>query len=85
VANHKQALKRHRQSQQRRVRNRALKRRMANCIKAFEGSADAPGSDSKAVELREAVSLIARVGAKGVIPKKRASRKISRLMRLHNG
>ena len=81
MANHKQALKRHRQSQERRTRNRALKRRMANTVKALEKTAESGSAEEKAAALTSTVSLIARVAAKGVIPKKRASRKISRLMK----
>lgn len=77
MANHKQALKRHRQSLVRRERNRANKRRMQSYIKK---AVQAEGTEAETAEaLREAVSEIAKVAAKGIIPKKRAARKISRL------
>lgn len=84
MANHKQALKRHRQSLVRRQRNRATKRRMQTYIK--KAQTVGAGSDQAATDeaLREAVSEIAKVASKGVIPKKRASRKISRLMKALN-
>lgn len=81
MANHKQALKRHRQSLVRRQRNRSYNRRMKSFVKAaltsFEEGDEKVGADA----LRDAASEIAKVASKGVIPKKRASRKISRLMK----
>lgn len=82
MANHKQALKRHRQSLVRRQRNRGTKRRMMTCIKKAEEAREAGQGTEEA--LRTAVSEIAKVASKGVIPKKRASRKISRLMKAFN-
>lgn len=80
MANHKSALKRHRQSLVRRMRNRTYKKTMSTLVK----KATAAGEEKKAEAgevLRDAVAFIARVASKGIIPKKRASRKISRLMK----
>lgn len=80
MATHKQALKRHRQSLKRRDRNRRIKRTLATFVKKARAAVEtAPAEATESV--RAAVSMLARGASKGVIPKKRASRKISRLMK----
>jgi small subunit ribosomal protein S20 len=83
VANHKSSIKRARQSQDRRLRNRMVKTRVKNAAKAvraavFENPTDAP------LQLRAAQSTIAKAAKKGVIHKRAAARKISRLARQVN-
>ena len=75
MANHKQALKRHRQSLKARSRNRHYKTMLKNIVKKA-GSTE--GAD-KEQAFKDAESLVMRVASKGIIPKKRAARKISRL------
>lgn len=75
MANHKQALKRHRQSLKARARNRHYKTMLKNVVKK---AASAEGDD-KEQTFRSAESLVMRVASRGVIPKKRAARKIARL------
>lgn len=87
MANHKQALKRHRQSLVQQARNRFYKRTMASSIKNAEAAHSEDTKEEVSPEdaqqlLRRAISTIARVAAKGVIPKKRAARKIARLTKL---
>ena len=85
MANHKSAEKRNRQSQVRRIRNRANRTRMRNAVKAVD-SAIATGSQDDAVAaLNVAIPVIAKTASKGTIHKKNASRKISRLTRRVNG
>ena len=78
MANHKQALKRHKQSLVRKARNQHFKSMMRTYLKRArlaveEGSADADEA------VRKAVSVIDRVAQKGVIPRNTAARTISRL------
>jgi small subunit ribosomal protein S20 len=81
LANHKSALKRARQNEERRQRNRARKTRMKNVVKAVE-QAIATNDRELAVErLKEAVSIIDKTASKGVIHRNKAARKISRLTR----
>ena len=82
MANHKQALKRHRQSLKARSRNRHFKTILKNVIKKAN---NAEGAEAEQA-FRTAESVVMHVASKGIIPKKRASRKVSRLARqLHAG
>ena len=79
MANHKSAIKRARQNEVRRLRNLTYKTRVKNAIKQVR-AAIADKSDEQALEsLRKAVSIIQKASSKRVIPRKRASRKISNL------
>ncbi|MCU0539715.1 MAG: 30S ribosomal protein S20 [Desulfobacterales bacterium] len=82
MANHKSAIKRARQSEERRLRNRASKTQVKNVVKrvrlAVAGGAAAPK------ELDLAKSVIAKATKKGALHKRTAARKISRLSRLMN-
>jgi small subunit ribosomal protein S20 len=83
LANHKSALKRAKQNENRQMRNKAVKTRVRSIIKEVRlGSADAAG-DATAV-LNTAKSVIDKAAKKGVIHKRAAARKISRLTKLAN-
>ena len=79
MANHKSAIKRARQNEIRRQRNRAVKTRVKGIIK--EVNTAALGEDNAAAEdkLKAAQSLIDKAAKKGVLHRKTAARKISRL------
>ncbi len=79
MANHKSAEKRNRQSQVRRMRNRANRTRMRNAIKAVDAAIDAGSQGDAQVALQVAIPVIAKTASKGTIHKKNASRKVSRL------
>ena len=81
MANHKSALKRARQSEIRRLRNRGYKTRAKGAVKEVR-SAIADNTPEQAQEkLVSAVSILQRTASKGVIHRKTASRKIARLSR----
>jgi small subunit ribosomal protein S20 len=84
LANHKSAIKRARQSEEQRVRNRSCKTRMKNVIRGLDEAVAAKATDKVAEELKKAVSVIAVAASRGVIHKNTASRKISRLTRRVN-
>lgn len=84
MANHKSAIKRARQSEDRRVRNRSCKTRMKNVIRGLDAALAAKAPEKAAEELKKAVSEIAVAASKGVIHRNTASRKISRLARRVN-
>jgi small subunit ribosomal protein S20 len=76
MANHVSALKRARQNEKRRIRNRAGRAANRTTVRKFEAAL----AEGKAAEvLPEVMAQLAGSAAKGVIPKKRASRKIARL------
>jgi small subunit ribosomal protein S20 len=83
VANHKSAIKRIKQNAKRRLRNKsarsALRTQVNKATEALTGDVAAA-----VVAFREAESLLNKTASKGIIPKKRAARKTSRLAkRLH--
>ena len=81
MANHKSAIKRARQSEEQRVRNRSRKTRMKNVIRDLDEVIAGKSPEKAAEQLKKAVSVIAKSASKGVIHKNTASRKISRLTR----
>ncbi len=84
MANHKSALKRARQNEVRRIRNKSYKTSTKKAIKEVR-VAVANGSAEEARErLTNAVSIIQKTASKGIIHKNQASRKISRLARQVN-
>lgn len=75
MANHKSAEKRARQSEKRRARNRHVNSGVKTAVKAFR---QAPAEERESA-LRRAESVIRRAASKGVLSKKQASRRVSRL------
>ncbi len=84
MANHKSAIKRARQSEEQRQRNRSRKTRMKSVVRKLEETINAKTREDAAENLKLAVSIIEKTAAKGVIHKNTASRKISRLARRVN-
>jgi len=79
VANHKQALKRVRQRDRHRARNRIIIGRMRTALKEARTAIDGGEGDKQALVTR-AVSLVDKAVGKGVVKRKTGSRTISRLM-----
>jgi small subunit ribosomal protein S20 len=79
LANHKSALKRHRQSLVARLRNRSEKTRVKNAIKAVRLAIDQKDAAAAKTALQEATSVLDAVASKKVIHWKTAARKVSRL------
>ena len=84
VANHKSAKKRARQDLKRRARNRQVKSQVRGAVKNFRTVIEG-GDVGKTVDaLRAAERELRRAATKGVIPRTRASRRISRLSKAKN-
>jgi small subunit ribosomal protein S20 len=83
VANHKSALKRARQNVVRRARNKAVRTRVKNAVKDVRQAA-AENGDAVQDKLKQAKSVIDKAATKGVIHKRTAARKVSRLSRMIN-
>lgn len=77
MANNPSALKRMRQSEVRRMRNRVVKTRIKTVVKQVRA---ASSQEAAVQDLRQAQSVIDKAARKGVIHKKTAARKISRLV-----
>ena len=79
MANLKSAIKRHRQSLKRAARNRAMKTRVRNTVKAVRAAVQLKDKDQAMALLGTASSILDKAATKGVIHWKNASRNISRL------
>ncbi len=84
MANHKSALKRASQNEQRRIRNKTTKTKVKNIVKDVRLAAGKESNETVLNKLNQAQSIIDKAAKKGVIHKKTASRKISRLAGLVN-
>jgi small subunit ribosomal protein S20 len=79
LANHKSALKRHRQSLKARERNRIMKTRVKNAVKAVRAAIESQDNDAVAAALKTASSILDKAASKKVMHWRTAARKISRL------
>jgi small subunit ribosomal protein S20 len=79
LANHKSAIKRARQNDIRRLRNRAVKTRIKTILKDVNASAGGEGHEAANTQFKAAQSLIDKAAKKGVLHRRTAARKVSRL------
>ena len=85
MANHKSAIKRHKQSLNRAARNRAARTRVKNAIKDVRAAIQGKDKSLAYTSLTVATSVLAKAAGKGALHWKKAARKISRLARAVNG
>lgn len=85
MANHKSAIKRHKQSLQRAARNRAARTRVKNAIKDVRAAIQNKDKGVADTALTTAASVLSKAAGKGALHWKKAARKISRLSRAVNG
>lgn len=79
MANHKSAIKRHRQSLKKRDQNRNIRSAVRTSVKNTKEALDKGDAKEAQVLLRKAISTISKAGIKGSLHKKNAARRISRL------
>ncbi|AMD93022.1 30S ribosomal protein S20 [Desulfomicrobium orale] len=79
MANHKSALKRHRQSLKARERNRIMKTRVKNAVKAVRMAIEANDKEAAAKALQAATSILDKAASKKTLHWRTSARKISRL------
>ncbi|MFK7931609.1 MAG: 30S ribosomal protein S20 [Myxococcota bacterium] len=79
MPHHKDAIKRLKQNEKRRERNRHFRSRMRNQIKKLRAAVESGDVELAQTELRTATSVIQRVASKGVIHRNQAARRVSRL------
>lgn len=82
MANIKSQIKRNRQNEKRRVRNRAIRSEINSRVKNTLVSAESDEASEE--ELRLALKKIDKAAAKNILHKNTAARKKSRLVRRHN-
>lgn len=80
MANTKSAVKRMRQNERRRVRNRALRSKLRTTVKTARAAGAEPGTDRTAL-VAEAIRTLDKAVTKGVIHRNTAARKKSALAR----
>jgi len=79
MAHHKDAIKRIKQNERRRARNRHYRSTMRNQVKRVRDAVASGDVDNAQAQLRRAVAVIHRVAGKGVIHRNTAARSIMRL------
>ena len=79
MASHASALKAHRQNIVRRDRNRQMRTRLRGALRSIRAAIDAGDPGQVKDALRDTVSLVDKMAAKGVIHKNAAGRYKSRL------
>lgn len=84
MANHKSALKRVRQNENRRLRNKILKTKTKNVIKELKKAVNEESREKVLSSLDLAKSVIDKAAKKGALHKRTAARKISRITKMVN-
>lgn len=84
MANHKSALKRIRTTEKRRVRNQAVRSETRTGIKKARVAIEGKNVALAKTETLEAIRLLDKATTKGVVHKRNAARRKSRLMRQLN-
>ena len=84
MATHKSAIKQDKQSKKRKMRNTKIKSYVKTVIKRVRNAVDEKDMKSSTQALVKAIPAIDKAASKGIIHKKTASRKISRLTKRVN-
>ena len=84
MATHKSAKKRARQTLKRTARNRHIQSGAKSVIRSVRAAVAAGDQEKSDAALKAAESVLRRAASKGVIPKTRVSRQISRLTKRRN-
>lgn len=84
MANHRSAVKRHAQSETKRLRNKAYKSELKTATKKVGEAATAGNAEDAAKNLKEVTVLLDKAVTKNVLHRNNASRKISRLTKAVN-
>lgn len=84
MANHKSAIKRHKQSIKRALRNRSQRTRVKNVIKDVRAVINGEEKPLAEKALSSAASVMSKAANKGAIHWKTAARKVSRLAKAVN-
>ncbi|MCW5891905.1 MAG: 30S ribosomal protein S20 [bacterium] len=79
MANHKSALKRHRQSVTRQARNQAIRTRLRHLVRAVRAAVAQSDANAASESLAQASRALDKAVTKGVVHRNSASRRIARL------
>ncbi len=78
---HKSAIKRHRQSEARAVRNRSIRTRMRHAVRELRETIESSDCAKAEEQLKSVVKTLTKAVTKGVLHRNNASRRVSRLSR----
>lgn len=78
------AVKRHKQSEVRRIKNKAVKSSVRTSAKKYVASVQAKETDQSSALLRDLVKELDTAARKGIISRNAAARKKSRMQKLYN-
>lgn len=81
MANHKSAIKRHKQSEIRRQKNASAKSALKTLVKRVKSAVETKSLEDAQDALKKAMPAIGKAASKHVIHRNTAARKISRLAR----
>lgn len=84
MANNASAVKRHKQSEVRRIHNKSVKSAARTCAKKYTLAVVAKDAESASVLLKELAHRLDSAARKGIIAKNAAARKKSRMQKLYN-
>ena len=84
MTNQKSIIKRHNQSERRRIRNRIIKSKIKTAFKKAETMINGDNKKYDKTLIINAIKTISKAASKKVIHKRNASRKISKLMKKSN-
>ncbi len=84
IKKNRSAMKRARQAEAMKLKNRSVKSRLKTLNRNVEKEAASKNSDNAQAALKEAISATDKAARKGLIHKNTASRRISRLTRIVN-
>lgn len=81
MANHKSAIKRAKQNEVSRIRNRGYKSRVRKSVKEVRTAIGENAGEQAVASLKKAVSILQKTASRGIIHRNQAARKIARLSR----
>ena len=81
---HKSTEKRARQNRKRQQSNRAVKSSVKTGIKNLLAAIENKNTEGSTAQLKKVISTLNKAASKGIVPKKTASRRISRLTKRTN-
>lgn len=84
MANIKSAIKRAKKAQVSAMKNKAFKSKLKTAIKNFEHAVEGTNTDEAKASLLNAVKIIDKAAAKGLLHKNNAANKKSRLTKMFN-
>ena len=84
MANNASAIKRHKQSEVRRIHNKSVKSSARTCAKKFTLAVVEKNAESAELLLRDLAHQLDSAARKGIITKNAAARKKSRMQKLYN-